>query len=115
MFISISIDIDCIFLNSYNRAKQRYLQKKDDQLHPVQHLISAAEAGALVRTLTFIFSKRINIIGSLLFFIVQSKIQILLLNCQNVTGPFIVCITFMIFLTTDIGSVIYSLIFYFII
>ncbi|KAG2546112.1 folate transporter 1, chloroplastic-like [Panicum virgatum] len=36
----------------YNRAKQRYLQRKDDQLHPVQHLISAAEAGALVSLFT---------------------------------------------------------------
>lgn len=32
----------------YNRAKQRYLQGKDDQLRPVHHLVSAAEAGALV-------------------------------------------------------------------
>ncbi|KAL5217773.1 hypothetical protein ABZP36_018457 [Zizania latifolia] len=32
----------------YNRAKQRYLQWKDDQLRPVHHLMSAAEAGALV-------------------------------------------------------------------
>ncbi|KXG37629.1 hypothetical protein SORBI_3001G100800, partial [Sorghum bicolor] len=36
----------------YNRAKQRYLQRKDDQLHPVHHLISAAEAGALVSLFT---------------------------------------------------------------
>lgn len=32
----------------YNRAKQRYLQGKDDQLRPFDHLVSAAEAGALV-------------------------------------------------------------------
>ncbi|KAF0914325.1 hypothetical protein E2562_028208 [Oryza meyeriana var. granulata] len=32
----------------YNRAKQRYLQGQDDQLRPVHHLVSAAEAGALV-------------------------------------------------------------------
>lgn len=51
------------FFLSYNRAKQRYLQRKDDQLHPVHHLISAAEAGALVRTVTFIFPKMINVIG----------------------------------------------------
>ncbi|XP_066386178.1 folate transporter 1, chloroplastic-like [Miscanthus floridulus] len=36
----------------YNRAKQRYLQRKGDQLHPVHHLISAAEAGALVSMFT---------------------------------------------------------------
>ncbi|AQK63135.1 Folate transporter 1 chloroplastic [Zea mays] len=36
----------------YNRAKQRYLQRKNDQLHPVHHLISAAEAGALVSLFT---------------------------------------------------------------
>nr|CAB3493338.1 unnamed protein product [Digitaria exilis] len=36
----------------YNRAKQRYLEGKDGQLHPVQHLISAAEAGALVSLFT---------------------------------------------------------------
>ncbi|GJN23411.1 hypothetical protein PR202_gb11059 [Eleusine coracana subsp. coracana] len=38
----------------YNRAKQRYLQGKDDQLRPVHHLVSAGEAGALVRILTFV-------------------------------------------------------------
>ncbi|VAI02182.1 unnamed protein product [Triticum turgidum subsp. durum] len=32
----------------YNRAKQRYLQEKDVQLRPFDHLASAAEAGALV-------------------------------------------------------------------
>ncbi|CAN6315369.1 unnamed protein product [Urochloa humidicola] len=36
----------------YNRAKQRYLERKDSQLHPVEHLISAAEAGALVSLFT---------------------------------------------------------------
>ncbi|KAK3149436.1 hypothetical protein QOZ80_3AG0217350 [Eleusine coracana subsp. coracana] len=36
----------------YNRAKQRYLQGKDDQLRPVHHLVSAAEAGALVSLFT---------------------------------------------------------------
>ncbi|CAN6309468.1 unnamed protein product [Urochloa humidicola] len=36
----------------YNRAKQRYLERKDGQLHPVEHLISAAEAGALVSLFT---------------------------------------------------------------
>ncbi|AQK63130.1 Folate transporter 1 chloroplastic [Zea mays] len=34
----------------YNRAKQRYLQRKNDQLHPVHHLISAAEAGVSLFT-----------------------------------------------------------------
>ena len=114
LLISFSIDINCTFLNSYNRAKQRYLQRKDDQLHPVQHLISAAEAGALVRTLTYLFWKD-QYYWIAFFFIIQSKIQTLLLNYQNVTGPFMVCITFMIFLTADISSVIYLLIFYFII
>lgn len=32
----------------YNRAKQRYSQGKDVQLRPFDHLVSAAEAGALV-------------------------------------------------------------------
>ncbi|KAG8062488.1 hypothetical protein GUJ93_ZPchr0003g18043 [Zizania palustris] len=37
-----------IYYDSYNRAKQRYLQGKDDQLQAVHHLVSAAEAGVLV-------------------------------------------------------------------
>lgn len=41
-----------VFFDSYNRAKQRYLQEKDVQLRPFDHLASAAEAGALVRTVT---------------------------------------------------------------
>ncbi|XP_078159460.1 folate transporter 1 isoform X1 [Carex rostrata] len=31
----------------YNRAKQRYSSRRDDQLSPAYHLVSAAEAGAL--------------------------------------------------------------------
>jgi hypothetical protein len=61
MFICISNDINCTSVNSYNRAKQRYLERKDGQLHPVEHLISAAEAGALVRTSTFTFSEMIDL------------------------------------------------------
>ncbi|KAL6636959.1 hypothetical protein ACP70R_024531 [Stipagrostis hirtigluma subsp. patula] len=34
----------------YNRAKQRYLQGTDDQLHPAHHLVSAAEAGVSLCT-----------------------------------------------------------------
>nr|CAB3498311.1 unnamed protein product [Digitaria exilis] len=41
----------------YNRAKQRYLEGKDDQLHPVKRLISAAEAGALVHALRTILKE----------------------------------------------------------
>jgi hypothetical protein len=50
-----------IYYDSYNRAKQRYLQGKDDQLRPVHHLVSAAEAGALVRTVTFVLSRKMLI------------------------------------------------------
>jgi len=45
--LSCSSWVNCILgaiFFFYNRAKQRYLQRKDDQLHPVQHLISATEA-----------------------------------------------------------------------
>ncbi|KAF3322913.1 folate transporter 1 [Carex littledalei] len=36
----------------YNRAKQRYSRRRDDQLSPAYHLVSAAEAGALVSLCT---------------------------------------------------------------